>query len=97
MPTWLLLLVMFLSTHRLTRLVTRDEFPPSKMLRARVEERWGEGSWQSYLSECDWCASMYVGGVITLVTALTIGVPAPVLVWFAASSVTGLIAQREPD
>lgn len=97
MADWLLVLLVIFSTHRLTRLITRDQFPPSKMLRARVEERWDEGSWQSYLSECDWCTSMYIGGLITLVTALTLDLPAPVLVWFTASSATGLIAQREPE
>jgi Protein of unknown function (DUF1360) len=53
----------------------------------------------AYLWECDWCASVWVGGVLAVLTNFhgdnwwwQAG-----LVAAAASSVTGLIAQREPD
>lgn len=92
-----LVIVIALSTHRLTRLVTRDAFPLSVRLREAIARRWGDESWQSYLSECDWCASMWVGGVLTGITAQVVDVPVPFLVWWTASGLTGLIAQREPE
>ena len=51
----------------------------------------------AYLWECDWCASVWVGGILTLITANLIDLPLPWLVWPAISSVTGLIASRETD
>lgn len=56
----------------------------------------------AYLWECDWCASVYVAAALTYLTwwwtplgdhhwFLT------VLLGLAASTCTGLIAQREPD
>lgn len=49
----------------------------------------------AYLWECDWCMSVWVGGILTLVTSQLINLPLPWLVWPAVSSITGLIAQRE--
>lgn len=37
MPSWLLLLVLSLGTFRLTRLVTRDDFPPIAWLRLHLQ------------------------------------------------------------
>lgn len=51
----------------------------------------------AYLWECDWCASVWVGGILTLITANIINLPLPWLVWPAVSTITGLIAQREPE
>jgi len=51
----------------------------------------------AYLWECDWCASVWVGGILTLITANVVSLPLPWLVWPAISSVTGLIASREAD
>lgn len=51
----------------------------------------------AYLWECDWCASIWVGGILTLITVQFVSIPLPVLVWLSASAVTGLIAQRQPD
>jgi uncharacterized protein DUF1360 len=48
-----------------------------------------------YLLSCPWCMSVWVGaGIIYAVTRYT-SVPLPVLVWAAASSVTGLLATYE--
>lgn len=53
----------------------------------------------AYLWECDWCASVYVGAGVAVGTYYwgtemwwQLG-----LLGAAASTVTGLIAQREPD
>lgn len=51
----------------------------------------------AYLWECDWCTSVWVGGILTLTTAHVASVPLPWLVWPAVSAIAGLIAQREPD
>lgn len=83
-------------TYRVTRLLTVDEFPPLVKLRLIVAGRWGDDSWQSYLSECAWCASVWVGGLLTLAVALTVGVALPLLVWPTASAITGQLVAREP-
>lgn len=97
MSPFFVLVAVSLGTYRITRLIVKDEFPPSMWLRRKVADRWGDDSWQSYLSECPWCASMYIGGLVVLVMDLFSSVPAPVLIWWAASAITGLIAQRELD
>jgi hypothetical protein len=53
------------------------------------------GSTLAYLLECPWCMSAWVGGVVVLVASQIISVPAPFLVWIAASTVTGLIGNYE--
>lgn len=40
MPVWLLLVVMSLCTYRLTRIVTRDDFPPVLWVRDRLAGGW---------------------------------------------------------
>jgi len=129
-----------LATHRLTRFVTRDQFPLMALPREAFVVRWsripidpatsqadaalvrrhrndtfkpkkdGTGSRQTnllmhslaYLWECDWCASVWVGALVTLGawhwTVLGVyPVYISVLVWLSASTATGLIAQREPE
>lgn len=56
----------------------------------------------AYLWECDWCASIYVAAIITYLTYRWTPLGdehwvIAVLLGLAASSGTGLIAQREPD
>lgn len=36
MDTWLLLIVMSLATYRITRLITKDSFPPVRLVRDRL-------------------------------------------------------------
>ena len=84
-----------LATYRITRLLVRDSFPPIAVQRARIEERWGDGSWQAYLSTCTWCASVYVGGVVIGITDYITSVPLPGWTWAAASAVAGLLASWE--
>lgn len=107
--------VLALATHRLTRFLTRDALPLIDIPRAAFVNRWAaydapeEMKGQpvhpkgtnilmrslAYLWECDWCMSVWVGGILTLITSQLVNVPLPVLTWLAASSITGLIAQRE--
>lgn len=126
MPIWLTVLLFILATHRVTRLVTRDQIPLVKIPRDAFVARWGAPGPESsldpmtreqrntsyngkktnvlmrsaaYLWECDWCASVWVASGLAVGTfylgdelAWQLGLLAA-----AASSVTGLIAQREPD
>lgn len=125
-PLWLTVILLFLATHRVTRLVTRDQIPLVKVPRDAFVERWGapnagpngekltrlqrnvsyggrrtNATMRSlaYLWECDWCASVWVA------TGLALGTHYVGHAWWwqvgliaaAASSVTGLVAQREPE
>jgi hypothetical protein len=82
-----------LASFRLTRLIARDAFPPLAVQRARVAARWGDHSWQAYLSECQWCVGVYVSGLVTLAAWLLVDLlPVPLLVWAAAAAVTGVLA-----
>lgn len=94
----LLVVLTCLATYRLTRLLTADAFPPVAALRDRIEGRFGEDSSVTYLANCPWCVSVYVGAAVVAATDhfATGGLTAPVLVWATASAVTGLIATLEP-
>jgi hypothetical protein len=168
MPAWLLVLLIFLATHRLTRLAIADDVPIVKVPRDALirfldptpemmaAEPGLKGHWNgrspnhgllvvafvqlvlgaavvtyevvagqeglaalagilffvmvaitgivasgaagralAYLLECPWCMSAWVGGLVVLGTDLCLSVPAPFLVWIAASTVTGLIGNLE--
>jgi len=110
MPSLLLVLLIFLATHRITRLTVADNVPMVKIPRdaairyldptpqqvainPMVKGHWGgTGRALAYLLECPWCMSVYVAAVVVVVTDWCTSVPVPWLVWIAASSVTGLIA-----
>lgn len=51
----------------------------------------------AYLWECDWCMSVWVSGILTLITVHVATVPLPWLAWAAASTIAALIAERESD
>lgn len=93
----LLFIVLALCVYRVTHLITTDHFPPVAKLRDRVWRKFGDDSWVTYLSTCQWCVSVYVGGVLTLLTDLIIGIPSPWLWWGAASAVTGFLSAVEPE
>lgn len=95
LPVWLLVLLAFLATSRLTRLVTADYVtrrPREALIRWR-----GEDSPLAYLITCDWCASIYTGALVATGVILwpdnrlVVGV----LLVLAASLVAGLLAQIE--
>ena len=71
-PAWLLVLLVLGATHRLARLVTADYI--MAWLRSwteRRDERAGRSADEpgklAYLVTCDWCVSMYVAPVISVV------------------------------
>lgn len=102
---WLLILLIALATYYLTYVVVDSRLLLEP--RWRVQE-WSEAGWTrrnnvvdesdewrapiAYLLSCYWCASFYVGGAVVLIADLALGVPAPVLVWFAVAGATGLTA-----
>jgi hypothetical protein len=120
MPMWLFAILFCLAVHRVTRFISRDEFPLVKIPRDRFANRWAVDADSenkkisitgrrtnllmrslSYLWDCDWCMSAWVAFVLVMLGNEYSGMK---ISWFgwtllgaAASSVTGLIAQREPD
>lgn len=125
MPLWLTVLLIFIATHRLTRIISRDAIPLISLPRDAFVRRWGGFSDAktrderrmsltpgkntnplmrslAYLWECDWCMSVWVGGVLSYAGWCWTALHnehwfVTVLVALSASSFTGLIAQREPD
>lgn len=81
----------------MTRLVTRDAFPPALAVRTAIERKFGEDHWITYLTQCDWCAGWWVTGGVVGLSVLFVSVPLPILVWAAAAAVVGLIAANEPE
>lgn len=111
-------LLLFLATHRVTRFITRDKFPPMCVPRDAFVERWGVYTDAAkserkisisghntnivmrslaYAWECDWCTGFWVGAGLTYLTWRWHETMLWVLLALAASSVAGLIAQREPE
>jgi hypothetical protein len=109
MPSWLLVVLIVVAVHRVTRLLVADEIPLVKVPRdaavnwldPEVPGRrapWGGfGRSVAYLIGCPWCMSMWVGAGLVALTTVFVSVPAPLLVWLAASSVTGWAAQAESE
>lgn len=84
---------MSLTAYRITRLLVQDTFPPIEVQRARVAARWGDESWQAYLSRCPWCAvGVTVSAAVTLATDLATSVPLPVLTGVAVAALVGLMS-----
>ena len=65
---------------RMSRYVRRSKYSPY---------------WLAELVSCPWCVSGWLAAALTLAVALTIGVPAPVLVWGAVWGASALLASRE--
>lgn len=89
------LLLAFLATARITRLITSDRLTQGPRLWAaeKTEER---APMLFYLITCDWCASVYVGAVVAGAWAAwadTLWFQAPALA-LGASYVTGFLAER---
>lgn len=51
--------------------------------------------WLAELVSCPWCVSGWLAAALTTSVALTVGVPAPVLVWGAVWGASALLASRE--
>lgn len=65
-----------------------------------VQNRWvTRARWSPYwlaeLMSCPWCVSAWLSAALTAAVALTVGVPAPFLVWGAVWAGAALLASRE--
>ncbi len=97
MSDFLTTVLIFLTVYRVTRLIALDAFPLFAVPRDAVLRRLGEDHWFSYLITCMWCTSVYVSGAVVGLADLWISVPLPVMVWLAASAITGYMAVHEPE
>jgi hypothetical protein len=108
----LLLAVLALATFRLTRLVTRDDFPPVFWARTRIQRARPlvtvvptvtDGTpqfrywWLGELVSCHWCASAYVSAGLVGVTWLLHGLPLPVFSWLAVWGAGAFVANLADD
>lgn len=88
-----LVAVLGLATFRLGWLVAQDDFPPSVALRGRISDRFGPHSSWTYLVECPYCASGWLGLALTagLWAALDGGLPAPPLTWLGSWGLAAVV------
>lgn len=110
MSVGLELFVLALATFRITRLVTRDDFPPIfhvrrwiQLARPRVTRRPAEGPpytdfwWLGELVSCPWCASAYVSAGLVGATWWLHGMPLPVICWLAVWGAGAALAHWVDD
>ena len=98
---WLVLLA--LTSYRLTRLLVVDNFPPILWLRTKLTGDDDEGIrpaawvpwWLEYLAGCYWCVSVWVSGVVVLVVTLTSDLPYPPLVWGGVAALAPWLSHLE--
>lgn len=99
---WALLLVA-LTSYRLTRLVVHDTFPPVRWVRVKLagdadayapRASWSP-EWLADLVSCHWCSSVWVAGGVVLVTDVWVGLPWPLLVWGAAATAAAWLCHLE--
>lgn len=106
MSTSLIIVLMSLTSYRLSRLLVHDVFPPLAWLRdkftgpyevlpgAEPQPTWVP-YWLAYLWTCTWCMSVWTSAGVTALTWLTIGLPAPLLVWGGVATGAALLSHLE--
>lgn len=82
------------ATYRLTRLATRDTFPPAVAVREYVAEL--PGGW-SDLAHCPWCVSVWAGAAVAAARAIAPRAWRPAATALALSTVVGLAATALED
>lgn len=82
-----------LSVVYATYVITRSDFPAAMWLRDWVFDRWGEGTWQSYLVSCTWCVGFYVSLVAVLGTDVFTEIQVPALSVLTCAALNGIIMQ----
>lgn len=91
----LLLVLMTLACYRITRLITIDTFPPVEWARRKIVQAERLPKWLGKLVTCYWCSSVWVAAGLTLLVALTVGLPLPCLVWPAIAAGSAWISHLE--
>ena len=108
MNPWLLLVLVALATHRLTRLAVDDHLPVIAVPRERIRYYFGEFNatgelisgrnlgivgWSiAYLLGCPWCTSPYIAAALVFGALGDVSIPLPWLWVAAASTFTGLLS-----
>lgn len=103
----MLTFLLAVATWRLTRLLVRDEFPPTRALREWVirtfaevqpdgtltpSKQWGApGHALAYLWTCTWCMSIWVGAGVVALADWHLSVPTPWLLVAASSALSGVL------
>lgn len=84
------------AAFRLTRLVTTDTFPPIKHLRDRIypPNQKTDPRWYQELITCNWCAGAYLTLATLLVTDHFLLIRFPILCYFVAWSLVGIIGDN---
>lgn len=82
-----------LATWRLTRLVTRDTFPPVEVARYRLMASDAPES-VKYLAECPWCISFWLALAVQLARRVVPRTWAPVAIALGYSGLVGLLEER---
>lgn len=90
------IILVILTTYRISRLLAVDSFPPAAWFREKVSDRFGEFSSWSYLVECMHCNSWWVALVVLATAWLWRDEPLWVYITlgFAVSAIVGLIADN---
>lgn len=86
-------LVDTLAVCRLTRLITKDTFPPAQKFRDNVLEG-GAPGWAAELVECPWCISFWVALGVGAARRLAPRVWDPVAKALAASFIAGALVSH---
>lgn len=102
MNYWLLLLVLSFATFRLTRLITRDDFPPILWARTKIQharpQRTVNGEfewwWLGELVSCHWCASGWVSLAFVETSNIFASIPLPIFTWFAVWGIGAVLVDR---
>jgi hypothetical protein len=82
------------ATYRLTRLATRDTFPPAVAVRERLEEL--PAGW-SDIAHCPWCVSVWAGVAVSAARTVAPRAWRPVATALALSAVVGLASTALED
>lgn len=69
----------------------KDDWPPTKWLREKVEDRTGEESGWTTLVTCPWCWSVYVTSVLYLVDEYAWRIPTLLLMMTATMALVGYL------
>ena len=103
-------MLFFLAVYRASRFVGQDTFPPVAWVRWRIVHRRLQGGawqvrapWLEYLlgnntdTGCPWCISLWIGlgGSVALWFGTHWHWWIFLMLWWASSAVTGLVAQLE--
>lgn len=103
MSAALTVVLMTLTSYRVTRLLVVDNFPPILWLRTKLtgDDETGERPaswvpwWLEYLVGCYWCVSVWVSGAVTLAVTLAGDLPQPLLVWGGCAAVAPWLSHLE--